>query len=192
MASKDQWFSPEAALADSLLNAGFAVIAFDAPYHGDRAGESGYRIPTSLIDLRNMSIQWAIEHRRVLDALGRDSTLDVNHAVVVGYSLGTVVAFALGAIDTRVKAVVAAVTPIGGVPNATAVTIDPRTFAPGLHIPVLMLMGTKDEYYTAAEATAFYEQIAEKRKELVFFESGHMLPAAWVSRAVAWLARNSR
>ena len=190
--TKEQWFWPQAALADSLGKAGFAVVALDAPYHGDRAGESGYRMPTNLIDLRNMAIQWAIEHRRVLDALGPDTTLDVNHSVIVGYSLGTVVAFALAAVDTRVTEMIAAVTPIGGPPNAKTVTIDPRTFAPTLHIPVLMLMGTKDEYYTPAEARAFYDQIVEKRKELVFFESGHMLPDVWVSRAVSWLTRSSR
>lgn len=187
--SKDWWFDAPVSLADSLLAAGYAVVALDAPYHGDRSSESSFRIPTNLIELRNMGIQWTIEHRRVLDLLSARGDLDVDHTAVVGYSMGTSVAFALGAIEPRVTRLVAAVTPIGGPLNPSMVTIDPRTFVPHLHAPLLMLMGTRDNYYTSAEARALYDQITIP-KDLVFFESGHELPAAWVSNAVSWLAHH--
>jgi predicted esterase len=66
----------------------------------------------------------------------------------------------------------------------------PQTFAREVRDrPFLMLMGRNDNLSaTEADARRVYELIPGSNKELVFLDSGHVLPVEYVSRAVKWLA----
>ncbi len=185
-ASKDAWL--EGPLVDSLVGNGFAVLALDAPYHGERSAESGYRLPPET-DLRDVLVRWTIEHRRALDVLSTRKDLDTTRLGVLGYSMGTLVSFALAGVDERVKVVVAAVTPVGVAKDPEVVTVAPQTFATAVRVPLLMLMGKTDHYYTMDEARQLFNSIGEARKELYFYDSGHGLPPQWTARATAWLLR---
>lgn len=59
---------------------------------------------------------------------------------------------------------------------------------------ILILSGTNDEYCESGEVQWFFEQINSDRKEIVFYDSPHQLPAnQWMNRAVSFLKekRNS-
>jgi len=66
-----------------------------------------------------------------------------------------------------------------------------QNFAPYIKVkPFLMLMGTQDERnYTKASAQHLYDLIESKEKDLVFFDSGHMLPSGWKDYAMKWMEK---
>ena len=82
----------------------------------------------------------------------------------------------------------AAVTPIITVPYlATSV----YNFAPYIiNPPFLMLMGTKDiRNYTQTSAQQLSDLIPGKTKNLIFYDSEHMLPVEWTNRAKEWMEK---
>lgn len=187
-ADKNGWFS-DGSMVEPLIKAGMAVLALDAPYHGERAGESGYLLPGDLLDLRDLLMRWIVEHRRALDYLATRRELDSIRVGVLGYSLGAVGTFALAGVDSRVKVAVACVTPIGA-DNQAMLPIAAQTFAGALrNTPTLMLMGKQDQYYTVDQARRLFDIVAATRKELTFYDSGHMLPPEWTGKAAAWLIK---
>lgn len=76
--------------------------------------------------------------------------------------------------------------------DAWFAAVSPFAFAPGLRRPTLMLMGTRDTYYSADEARRLLERIADSRKELFFYDSGHDLPAEWRTKAAEWIVKYLR
>ena len=51
-----------------------------------------------------------------------------------------------------------------------------------------MLMGKNDERnYTEESASQLYNLIDSNTKDLVFFNSGHMLPEEWTSHTTKWI-----
>ena len=187
-ANKEGWFS-DGSVVEPLIKAGIAVLALDAPYHGERGGESNYRLPGDLIDLRDLLMRWVVEHRRALDYLATRLELDSTRIGVLGYSLGSAGAIALAGVESRVKVLVACVTPVGA-DNQAMLPIAPQTFAGGLGgSPTLMLMGRQDQYYTVDQAQRLFDIVNGNRKELTFYDSGHELPHEWVGRAAEWLIK---
>jgi dienelactone hydrolase len=187
-ADKDGWF-PDGSVVEPLIKAGIAVLALDAPYHGERAGESGYVLPGDLLDLRDLLMRWIVEHRRALDYLATRRELDSTRVGVLGYSLGAVGTFALAGVDSRVRVAVACVTPVGA-DNQAMLPIAAQTFAGSLrNTPTLMLMAKQDQYYTVDQARRLFDLVAGTRKELTLYDSGHMLPPEWTGRAAAWLIK---
>lgn len=191
--SKEGWLEPDGwaygtRLIDPLISAGIAVMALDARYHGERGAEGGYRVPSDINDIRDFVVETVIEHRRVLDYAGTRADLDSTRIGLLGLSMGGMETFALTAVDSRVKAAVAGVTPAGVMKNFITIPVAPQTFAGAIRTtPFLMLMGRSDEYYTVDEARQLFETIASPRKELVFYESGHRMPPDYAAKAVSWL-----
>jgi dienelactone hydrolase len=180
-------------LTRQLLASGFAVLSLDAQYHGERVANNDFESPTGLLDkgwfvsVRDMMIQTTIEYRRAIDYLESRSEIDTSKIGIVGYSMGGIMIFHLSAVDPRVKVSVAAVTPIITVPYlATSV----YNFAPYINKPFLMLMGTKDiRNYTQTSAQWLSELIPGKTRNLIFFDSEHMLPVEWTNRATEWMEK---
>ena len=193
--SKEGWFEPEGwaygtRLIDPLVAAGVAVLALDARYHGERAAESGYRIPGALDDIRDLMIQTVMEHRRAMDMLATRADIDTARIGLLGLSMGGLETFVLTGVDRRVKVAVAGVTPVGATKFANTIPVAPQTFAGAIKsTPILMLMGRSDEYYTVDEARQLFESIAGANKELVFYDSGHRMPPEYAAKAVDWLLK---
>jgi dienelactone hydrolase len=194
--SKESWWDENGSmnqLTRQLLEAGFAVLSLDAEYHGERVAKNDYESPTGLLDkgwfvsMRDMMIQTTIEYRRAIDYLESRSDIDTSKIGIIGYSMGGIMIFHLSAVDPRVKVSVAAVTPIITVPYlATSV----YNFAPYINKPFLMLMGTKDiRNYTQTSAQWLLELIPGKTRNLIFFDSEHMLPVEWTNRATEWMEK---
>lgn len=183
-----------------LLSAGYAVLALDMPYHGERSFENnfestyvtlftkgwGYRI-------RDMVVQSTIEYRRAIDYLETRPDIDANKIGAIGYSLGSVITFILTGIDERIKTSVVC---------ATAV-IKPRPFFPPEEYlsgfapqtflrsfkdrPILILAANKDDFNcTVQEANQLYNLIDGDNKKLIFYNSGHKLPPEHCPVAVDW------
>jgi len=191
--SKEIWFEPDGwaygpRLLDPLVAAGFAVLALDARYHGERGAEGGYRVPNDINDIRDFVVETVIEHRRALDYLATRGDIDTTRIGLVGLSMGGMETFALTAVDSRVKVAVAGVTPVGATKNFITIPVAPQTFAGAIRTtPFLMLMGRTDDYYSVDEARQLFESIASPKKELVFYDSGHRMPPEYAAKAVSWL-----
>lgn len=197
--SKSRWFEddswPHGGLATrQLLAAGFAVLALDARYHGERISENDFESPGKMYferswynQTRQMVVQTTIEHRRAIDYLATRREIDAERIGVLGHSMGGMVVFALNASEPRVKASVACVTPLNIWGPKEMAVISPFNFARGIgKRPFLMLMGRTDPFYSKAEADLLLEMIEGRPKELAFYDSGHRLPVDYVARSRRW------
>ena len=201
--SKEDWWKDDSFLSGGhltrdLLASGFAVLALDAEYHGERLINNDFESPMVftfekgwVLRARDMMVQSVIEYRRGIDYLGTRAEIDTSRIGVIGYSMGGMMAFTLAAVDPRIKATVASVTPILNDPySAIAV----HNFAPFIHNePFLMLMGNADERnYSPEAAQQLHVLVASEVKELVFYESGHQLPVEWTGAATEWMEKYLR
>ena len=104
--------------------------------------------------------------------------------------------FFLTGVEPRVKVSVAAATPLMGkgspadnpnYSNYQLSAISPRNYARAIdNRPFLMLMGSKDIYYTGDEARQVFELIESQTKDIIFYESGHQLPGDYIEATVGW------
>lgn len=190
-------------LTQALLAEGFAVLALDAQYHGERIIFNDFQSTLIMVfrkgwinRLREMAVQTVVDYRRAIDYLETRKEIDPNRIGVIGYSLGGVESFVLTGVDPRIKVLTACVTPSiirqrwPDQHNLSAIA--PTNFVRSIQRqPTLMLMGRNDEsQYTVEEAQALYSLIEGESKELVFYDSGHRLPAEHVSKALEWFKKH--
>ncbi len=125
----------------------------------------------------------------MLNIKGNLVEIDSSRFGVIGYSLGGMMVFNLSAVDSRIQAAVASVTPILNEPSSALAVYN---FAPYIDDQsFLMLMGERDtRNYSKNEARQLYEMIKSNDKLLVFFESGHKLPGEWTEKASEWITQN--
>lgn len=186
-------------LTQALLDEGFAVLALDAQYHGERILFNDFQSTLIMLfrkqqinRLREMVVQTVVDYRRAMDYLETRKEIDPDRIGVIGYSLGGAMAFVLTGVDPCIKVITACVTPClirqrwPDQHNISAIA--PTNFVRAIHgRPTLMLMGKNDTgQCTVEEARALYDLIEGEAKEIVFYDSGHRLPVEHVSKAVKW------
>ncbi len=187
-------------LTPALLDAGFAVLALDAQYHGERIIFNDFQSTLIMLfrkhwinRMREMVVQTVVDYRRAIDYLETRKEIDPNRIGVIGYSLGGTMSLILTGVDTRIKVTTACVAPLlmhpifPDQPDLSAIA--PYNFIRAINgRPVLMLMGRNDYEvnYTVAEAKASYDLIEGESKEIVFYDSEHQLPEEHVSKAAGW------
>jgi dienelactone hydrolase len=197
--NKEGWweygsFSSGGHLTKQLLSSGFAVLALDAEYHGERLLNNDFESLLASVRQkgwflrgRDMFVQSIVEYQRAIDYLNTRAEIDISRIGINGYSMGGQMTFSLTAVDPRIKTSVACVTPISKDRySATAV----YNYAPYIsRQPFLMLMGKTDRRrrYTVEEAQQLHDLITSQFKQLVFFESGHQLPVDWTKTASKWV-----
>lgn len=192
---KDSW--PRGSLATTqFVSAGFAVLAIDAQYHGERIAGNDYESPGQMLErewysrAREMILQTTVEHRRAIDYLATRPEIDIERVGVLGHSMGGIIIFGLNASEPRVRASVACVTPLNIWEPKEMAVISPFNFARGVgRRPFLMLMGSADPFYSSSEAALLLEMIEGNPKELMFYDSGHRLPERYVGKAHQWFER---
>jgi dienelactone hydrolase len=199
MGTKDRWWDDDTwpqggRLTKALAAAGIAALVLDAQFHGERAVHLGYQPVEEYVcgecpnARREMVVETVVDYRRSLDYLATRPELDRQRVGAIGFSMGGVMTFALSAVDERIRAAVACVTPVD--PDDAKwnrPAFSPLTFAPRVRIPVLQLMGRTDELYSQADAEAIRDRLASPEKPLEWFDAGHRLPPEYVPRAVGWL-----
>lgn len=177
-------------LVDSLITSGFAVVMIDAPASGERTYENDYETAEVFIrkpaQLRDLVLQNTIEHRRVLDYLATRADIDTTRIGVAGLSLGGMVTFVLGAVEPRIKAGAAGLTPLWRFGPVTSAA----TYASHVEMPLLMLMGRTDSYYAAADVDQVYGLLRSDVKHLVWYDVGHRLPEAYAGEMAAWFRKH--
>jgi dienelactone hydrolase len=151
---------------------------------------------------REMLVQSAGDHRRAIDYLATRPEIDPARIGVLGRSIGGLVTYILAAIDPRIKVAVACATlPMGDfyverlgwdeTAKDRLAPVAPRNFAPAIdRTAFLMLNGIHDPYGTTEDVRALHGLVGAPSKELVLFDSGHRLPAEFVSVAVDWFRRH--
>jgi cephalosporin-C deacetylase-like acetyl esterase len=100
----DKVISPEA--LNVLGQFGFALLALDAEYHGERkqSGKDIYSL--NLVENRYALAQTIIDYRRALDFLETVSRIDPQRIGLVGASMGGILGALLAGVDERVKAAI--------------------------------------------------------------------------------------
>lgn len=211
-ASKEDWWveaSDNERLMRGLIYDGFAMLALDLEYHGERTHNSDYQSAWSMIVeqggvnmYREMLVQSALDHRRALDYLIMRPEIDKAPIGIFGRSVGGLVTYIVTAIDARIKtAVISSTLPLGDfyiksvgweqTAKQRLAPVAPRNFAPAItNTPLLMLNGTNDPYGTVEDIRYLHELVGSPTKELLFFDSGHLLPAEFISKTVAWFRKH--
>jgi len=202
--SKQDWWDNNswhsgAPLSPKLLAEGFAVLAIDYPYHGDRSILNNFESTSRMLfrqrriyKFRKMVINGVIDCRRALDYLEGREEIDSSRLGVIGSSIGGIMSLILTGVDSRIKVTTALVAPTlmrpiyPGQPNISAIA--PYNFIRAFKgRPLLMLMGRKDDFnYTLEEAQALFDLVQGKSKELIFYDSGHRLPEEYTDNALEW------
>ena len=197
----DAGFSRGGQVTKGLLGAGYAVLALDAQYHGDRLVQNDYESPGTMVfergwmhRYRDLLVQSVVEYRRALDYLATREEIDAERVGMIGYSMGGHMTFILTGIDPRIDVSVACVTPSltermmsKRMNKKASFVIAPHEFAGAVDSrPLLMLMGRSDPAYSVGEAEQLHELINGSSKKLIWYESGHRLPDEYIADAVSW------
>lgn len=184
-----------------LVKQGYATMALDAAYHGERAPGKQSMYGTTFFRLRDGYMQTVVDYRRALDYLETRSDIDAKRITLIGVSMGALMGSVLGGVDSRIKCPVLLV---GGADRGMMTRLsqidvwkkiraenpkldfdeisrimapaDPLNFVDKISPrPVLMINGTKDEI-VPVEANKLLQRTAKEPKKIVWLESGHSLP----------------
>jgi len=197
-ASKLSWwenftYGAMAQTTERLLSEGYAVLALDALYHGERIQDYDYGNLWSIIkkqetykymELVNQSV---IEYRRALDYLDTRGDIDMSRIGATGPSMGGIMTFYLSAVEPRITCAVSCVVmPLEPLNHKRYLINDPTNAASAICCPLLMLMGKKDEWYTMENGNALFDLVGSKEKNIIWYDSGHSLPVEHVNEIVKW------
>jgi dienelactone hydrolase len=178
----------------NYIQSGFAVLALDAQYHGERKINSNFDSVMKMLEekrynqIRNLNLNTVTDYRQAFDYLETRPEIDSSHIAAHGYSMGGIMAFLLTALDPRIKVCVTCAAPISTFP---AVVWSPYFFAHDVDdCAMLMLMGNKDPWYTVEDAQKTFDLIPSATKELKFYDSGHILPREYEKKAHDWLKKH--
>jgi fermentation-respiration switch protein FrsA (DUF1100 family) len=178
-------------LGRSLLSRGIASLALDLPLHGGRisqiAGQS-FGDPMQFVSLWRQGLK---DVRLGLHYLGARPEIDKGRLALVGYSLGSYLSTVVAAEERKVRALVVAAG--GDLPKDTPFTTFARMFVDPLVAvkklngrPLLIVHGRSDRTVLPDRAQRLYDAATEPKK-LIWYDSGHRLPAAAVDAAMEWL-----
>ena len=201
---KDAWWEDESyeyggLVSRELLSAGFAVLALDMQYHGDRKANLDFESPEVLLGnelwdkFLTMVIESVIDYRRAIDYLETRPEIDKERIGVIGYSLGGDMAYDLTAAEPRIKVMVDCV----GVPfkpdswPTSLAPCAPYHLASAIDkAPVLCLRAKSDEYCALKDAEELYDMIKSPTKDIMYFESTHRIPKEYAPKAAEWFKKH--
>lgn len=175
------------------LAKGYAVVAIDARHHGLRKDPD-----LSLVDIidnlhwwgerepyETMLVDTVRDHRVLLDWLEQQPMLDKNKIKLAGYSMGAQISLLLAGVDSRIKSVAAIVQPHM---NSTTAVVAPLNVMAGLaDNQVWLFTADDDEYASIKQNQQLFDALPNPDKKLFRFDSGHLLPADYVTKLEPWL-----
>lgn len=167
---------------------GWAVLAIDAPHHGERTDrpfqrQELFRMP---FFWRDHAVQTAQDLMRALDYAASRPEIDHSRTAYIGFSMGTILGVAFVAQDQRVGS---AVFTIGGSVTSTRLEqfsgatgrqieqvselVDPGTWAPMISPrPVLMINGLRDDLVTPEAGRRLFAALNEP-KRIEWYDGDH-------------------
>lgn len=198
-------------IAPLVIGAGYAGIAIDCQYHGDRNPRGKNIYSQYAYSDRDAMIQTVIDARRAVDFLQSREEVDPERIGLLGGSMGGIIGTLFAAVEERIKA--SALLVAGGNwailatksqhedgkairEHQVDVPISARIMAPVDPInlvdlisprPVLFQLGKKDDIVPAETGRLLFEA-AKEPKEVDWYDSGHGLPLDKVApRVMSWL-----
>ena len=202
--------------AIELIKLGYATMALDAAYHGERAPGKQPMYGTTFYRLRDGYIQTAVDYRRALDYMETRDDIDAKRVTLIGISMGGIMGSILAGVETRIKCPVLLVAGAdrGLMSRISQIAVwrqiraenpnldfdelsrimapaDPLNFVDKISPrPVLMINGTKDDIVPVA-ANKLLHARARQPKTIVWLDSGHSLPREKTLPIIAdWLKKN--
>jgi len=187
----DSQFTHGWQVTEGLLKKGYAVLALDAQYHGDRIANNDYMNAGEMVfkhkwftRYSNLITQTIVDYRRAIDYIENRKDIDASRVGILGYSMGGHMGLILAATDDRFNSLVACV-----VPETPGLPAQASSFVSRVgHLPLLMLMAKDDEFYTEEQAQNLFDTIPNGNKMLKFYDSGHSLPKRYTKDAVKWIS----
>ncbi len=198
-------------VAPIITGAGYAGIAIDCQYHGDRNPRKKNIYSRYACSDRDAMIQTVIDGRRAVDVLQSRGEVDGERIGLLGGSMGGILGALLAAVEDRIRASVLLVAggnweilasksqhPDGVALRKADVDLKrlARTMAPVDPInfvdlisprPVLFQLGKLDQVVPAETGLMLFEA-AKEPKEVDWYDSGHGLPLdKAVPRIMSWL-----
>lgn len=201
---KDNWWEDGnyingGEMRKGLLAEGFAVLALDAPAHGERSNEIDYLHVNAFDDPKaprkinyftftEIAVQTVKDYRRALDYLAERGDIDMRRIGALGYSMGGMDSIYLLAVEPRIKMAVACVPPMRSLDYGPAAPVDYTWGVKGK--TVLLLMGTKDGFYDVPHMNATYQAYIESpNSKLIWYDRDHKLTKVYVKDALLWVKR---
>ena len=198
-------------VAPLFASAGYAGIAIDCQYHGDRNPRGKNIYSQYFYQDRDAVIQTVIDARRAVDFLQSRDEVRSDRIGLVGGSMGGIIGTLVAAVEKRIAASVllvaggnwsriASISQHGDAVNLRKVgadlqklgqvlaCVDPINFVDLISPrPVLFQLGKNDDIVPAECGRELFEA-AREPKEVDWYDSGHGLPMEKVvPRVMAWL-----
>jgi uncharacterized protein len=178
-------------IGKELQTKGIASLAFDLPFHGERS--TGYFAPPkNPLKLMNRWRAAQQECRLALQFLMEHPRIDGRRLGLVGFSLGAFLGLKIAVDETQLRAVVLAAG--GDLPNYIPFAEMIRKVANPLQWvrqlagrPLLMMHGRQDTIVSPDLAERLFSAAGEP-KQILWFDSGHILPPEAMAQAATWLA----
>ena len=177
-------------IGQALVARGIASLALDLPLHGARDDALIAQARSNPLSLLTQWRSALAEARAAIDWLVRTDEVDGTRIAALGYSLGSYIALITAAQERRVRAVIVAAG--GDLPESPWTgmlrrLVDPIAAVSALNgRPLLMLHGRRDRTIPPDQAQRLFDAAAHPR-ELIWYDSGHVLPGAAAERAAEWL-----
>lgn len=196
--NKDEWWQDDSFYGGGLVTkrfipAGYAVLALDARFHGERRAFNDYEVPRDMrargwdAKAAEMVADTIVDYRRAIDWLCTRADIDSTRIGVHGYSMGGMMAFLLTAAEPRIRVTVSCVTWNWKTGSGKYAFINPFNVARGIgDRPFLMLMGTNDPLLPRDVAGELYETVRGPATDIRFFDAGHRLPDEYIDEALRW------
>jgi cephalosporin-C deacetylase-like acetyl esterase len=168
---------------------GAAVLAIDAPLHGERQGrfEDLRGLLQQPIRGLHFVVQTVVDTMRAVDWAATRPNLDTTRLAYLGLSMGSILGVPFVALDERVRAACFA---LGGAgimhfisglaapavradAERVAEAVDPMHYAPLIAPrPVLMVNGLRDQIIPAAAGHVLFGLLGEP-KRIIWYDGGH-------------------
>ncbi|WP_158635205.1 alpha/beta hydrolase [Formosa maritima] len=194
-----EWSENLKTIKDSLISLGYNLIIPDAKYHGERSYELDFRPAEKLPPMLSKNEADAKHFETLMTSTVKDIRIIIDYLQfrfenpdlkfgVIGYSMGGALAILLNATDNRISCIVVCVPPLNHPEKelkefnwSKQLTkelsdVTPSNYSIFQKSPILLLMGKKDFFYTEKEVSSFFKNVPETKKELIYFDSGHVLP----------------
>jgi len=197
--SKEAWWEADSfergkLLCEKLLQLGFAILALDGQYHGERSINNDY-LPVGpmvydkkwFFRIRDGVMETVGDYFRAIDYLKSRDEVDVTRIGVAGHSMGGMIALIIAALSPNVKAAVGCV---AACTDSWMYPATPVNLAQGIQAPTLLLAARSDEFFSVDSSNRLNASLKTKVKKLDFYDGGHRLPEDNLDRTVEWLKQN--
>jgi dienelactone hydrolase len=197
--SKEAWWETDSFergkfLCEKLLKLGFAILALDGQFHGERSINNDYLPIGPMVNdkkwffrFRDGVIETVGDYFRAIDYLKSRTEVDVTRLGVAGHSMGGMTALLFAALSPNVKAAVGCVAACA---YSWMYPATPVNMAQGIKAPTLLLAARSDEWFDLDSTQRLYASLKVKDKRLELYDGGHRLPESNIARVVEWLQQH--